>query len=540
MSRLPKTDFSATGSLFRAAILGASLVLTTGFLTGCRTSDDDIERWTNTAQGPRKLVAVLTHDKYPLERRVEAAMGLVRMKPRGGRQVGILGQDDQPGLVGALESLPPAERERIVTEIVPKLEEAMKAPPPKAQAGQPAPPDPSFPYKDAAFALLTHSEGALVQSEENKTRLRTALTDWCMTDFAERMDDSSQLYGMEQVLRELGAQGVARLPEQIDASAKKIDKMADLIADLGNEDAKLRAAKRLAAVAAEVDSEHWVKQKAPLVEAANKASKLNPTPDQFKAQLDQYQEEELLRVFASMKKVGGAPVVDFLLKYTQNKDKPEKRRAAALAALEGNINKNSPEQVKAVLDIASAADTPDSIRDIALRRVGELPRAQVIDRLYGLFSNDNWKIRWVAAELVLKTSEAKHVDEFMRKISGVRGMAMTEPLRYGALIGEMKGPPKPIDLADKYASRGYAVEARLSALGFYYEHGTKDQLSKIAPYESDRSRVPSCLADASDCEWKCAVGEGKDQEVKDISTVGDFVSYCVKPAMEKRTKDKKK
>lgn len=522
----------------RALLFGIALGASAPLLAGCRANADDIERWSTTSQGPRKLVAVLTHDKYPLDLRVEAAMALVRMKPRGGRRIGILGQDDQPGLVTSLESLPPADREKIVARMVPKLEEEMRRPPPKAQAGQPAPADGSFSYKDAAFALLTHAEGALVQSDETRKRLRAALADWCMTDFAERMDESSQLYGVEQVLRELGADGVARLPEQIVPGAKKIDRMADLISDIGNEKTKAEASTRLMAVAKDIASDHWIQQKSPIVDAANKASRLNPTPEQFKAQLDQYQEEELLRAFASMKKIGGAPVVEYLLEFAKTA-KQEKRRAAALAAVEGNLDKNKPQQVQAVLDIASAADTPDSVRDVALRRVGELPRKQVIGKLYDLFSNDNWKIRWVSAELVLKMSDTSHLSEFMGKLAGVRHMAITEPLRYGALFGEMKGKEPPATAIEKFVGRDQAVPVRLAALGYYYEWGTKNQVGKVEPHVGDRSRVPECKKEGGDCEWKCAIGEGKSQEVKEIGTVGEYVQYCVKPAMEKRTEAKK-
>jgi len=536
MSRYAKTK-RFFGQSSRALTLG--LVIGVGALApGCRTTNDDIERWTTTAQGPRKLVAVLTHDKYPLELRVEAAMGMVRMKARGGRRIGILGQDDQPGLVNALESLPPASREKIVSRMVPKLEEEMKKAPPKAQAGQPAPADSTFEYKDAAFALLTHNEGVLVQSEENKKRLRTALADWSMTNFAERLEESSQLYGVEQVLRELGAEGVVRLPEQMLPGAKKLDRMADLVAELGDPKTKEAASKQLVAVAKDISSEHWIQQKSPLVEAANKASKLNPTPEQFKAQLEQYQEEELLRVFASMKKVAQTPAVDFLLSFAKT-DKNEKRRAAALAALEGNLDKSKANHVTIVLDIASASDTPDSVRDLALKRVGELPRKQVVDRLYGLFSNDNWKVRWVSAELVLKMSDTTQLGEFMGKLAGVRHMAITEPLRYGALIGEMKGQDKPEALVGKYVGKDQAASVRLAALGYYYEWGIKAELSKVEGYASDRDKVPDCKEGAADCEWKCAVGEGKSQEIKDVKTVGEFVQYCVKPAMEKRTESKK-
>jgi hypothetical protein len=422
--------------------------------------------------------------------------------------------------------------------MIPKLEEEMRKPPPKAQAGQPAPADPTFPYKDAAFALLTQSEGSLVASDEGRKRLRAALADWCLTNFADRMEESSQLYGTEQVLRELGASGVAKLPEQIIPGAKKIDRMADLISELGDPKAKAEAGKRLVLVAKDIASDHWIQQKAPLVEAANKASRLNPTKEQFNAQLEQYQEEELLRIFGSMKKIGGSESVDFLLDFAKN-DKHEKRRAAALASLEGNLDKNNTKHVDAILQIASSKETPDAVRDVALRRVGELPRKLVVEKLYGLFSNENWKIRWVAAELVLKMSDQTNLPEFMGKLSGLKYMAITEPLRYGALLGDLKGKDKPEDLAAKYASKDNSTPVRLTALGYFYEFGTKSQVGKIDSYTDDRAKVPDCKEDQPDCEWKCAIGEGKGQEVKDVKTLGEFAKYCVKPAMEKRESAKK-
>lgn len=529
------------GRLLPSLALGTALAI--GLVTtGCRTSDSDIHRWADTLQGPRKLASVVTHDKFPLDLRVEAAMTLVEMKPRSGKRVGIEGVDndpEQPGLVGAISSLTPAARARIIEKLVPKLIEKMNEPPPKAQGGQPAPPDPSFPYKDAAFALLTSDDGALISDEGIKKQLRDALAKWALTDFAARLEESSQMFGLEQVLRALGAQGVRGLPSLIAPGAKKIDRMSDLIADLGDAETKLRASKKLVAVASEVDSDHWKKQKAPAVEAANKASKLEPTKRQFDAQLDQYQEEELMRVFGSMKKVGGQPAVEYLIRFAEDKDKPTKRRSAAVAALEGHLDKNKPDEVEAMLKLAGASDTPDNVRDQALRRVGEMPRKLVVNKLYGLFRNDNWKIRWVAAELVLKMSDTSQVGEFMSKIGHAEGMAITEPLRYGALIGDMKGKQTPEQVADRYATGGHNVQARLSALGYYYNYGTKTELSKVRRYENDRTKVPECKEDADDCAWQCTIAEGKSQVTKDIGTVGDFVRYCVEPAMEKKKASKK-
>src|ERR1700712_5033424 len=236
----------ATPGRFVAAITVAA-VLTLG--QGCRTSEDDVHRWANTAQGPRKLVAVLTHDKYPIDLRIDAAETLVSMKPRGGRRIGIQGTDEQEGLVDALAQMAPAPRAVLISKLVPKLQAEMAKPAPVQVVGQPAKPDLSVPYKDAAFAILTHDDGALLPDETLKKSVRSSLAQWCSTNFAERLDDSSQLYGVEQMLRELKADGVRAIPNMMLPGANKLDRMADLVAELGDADSKLRASQKLVDVA---------------------------------------------------------------------------------------------------------------------------------------------------------------------------------------------------------------------------------------------------------------------------------------------------
>lgn len=517
-------------------VLGAAAMVTALGLGGCRTSSDDVHRWATTVQGPRKLLAVLTHEKYPLELRVDAALALISMKPRSGRRVGIQGSDEQPGLIEALSQLQPAARNAIVARLVPRLLEEMKRPLPVSQAGQPAAADPSVPYKDAAFALLTHNSGSLIADPAQTAALREALAVWAATDFAARLDDSSQLYGLEQMMRELKADGVRALPALIAPGAGRIDRLAELIADFADPPTKLAASQKLLAVAKEVNSEAWIKQKAPSVEAANRASKLSPTPDQFRKQLIQYQEEELLRIFASMKKIGGKPVVDYLLGFAQDKNESEKRRATAMAALQGNLERNNPAHAEVPLALAAAADTPDQLRDVAFARLGEFPRQMILGKLYELFKNENWKVRWVAAELILKTSDTSELPQFFAKLGQADGFAITEPLRYGALIAAMKGTPPPAQIVDKYATGAHPVQVRMTAIGYYFETGTKADLPKIEPYAADRAKAPACKEGAKECEWKCEVGPADKRETKEISTLGDFVTYCVKPAMEGRSK----
>lgn len=91
--------------------------------TGCRVNETDVKRWETTELGPTKLVAVITHDKYDWRLRTDAAMALVRMKPRSGRRIGI------GKLQEAVASLPAADRAKLVAGIAPLLVQEIDKPP---------------------------------------------------------------------------------------------------------------------------------------------------------------------------------------------------------------------------------------------------------------------------------------------------------------------------------------------------------------------------------------------------------------------------
>jgi len=286
-------------------------------------------------------------------------------------------------------------------------------------------------------------------------------------------------------------------------------------------------------VAKFVNSPAWLDKKKPGVEAANKKSGLTVTPEQLTKQLDAYQEEELVRVFGAMKFVGKKPIVDFLLAYAKEPGSSEKRRAAALAALENNLDPKSAEHATAMLDILASDTAPDTLRDVAARRVGELSREQVAQRLYALFSAKRWQVRWTAASLLLKMSDAKNVDEFMAELAKVTDLSMTEALSYGPLLGSLSGADAHA-IAAKYGQKGQPAAVRTSALGYYYQHGTQADLARVEPLKADTEAVPPCAPNAEGCAWKCGVVEGGAQVQKDVTNIGQFVEYCLVPAMSGR------
>ncbi len=518
------------GMLARRVAVAALVAGALPVFAGCAVSETDVHRWETTERGPEKLVAVATHDKYSLPLRTEAALSMIRMKPRGGRRIGI------ELLTNALASLPDDARKKIVGGMTPELLKHITAPRPAKNPDGSWPADPSIPYKDAAFAMLSH-EPTLVSDDKNRADIVAALAGWTQTDFENRIENPSQQFGIEQMMRFFGAPSVRGLPSIITEESTRIDRIAGLIADLGDPETKVKGSEALVALAKKIESADWVARNTALVEEANRRAKTTVTPDQLKGQVSKYQDAELQKAFVGMKRLGGRPVVEYALAYGADKAKPEERRKLAFAAVEGRIDKGNAADIDKVYSVAAAEDTPDALRDLAFARMGELPKDIIGAKLYPLFEGRKWKIRWVAGSLILKSLSTKQIPEFMRHLPATAAtkMGMTEPITYGtqiAGIAPIAGDPKARDAIQPYLSSPQ-VSAKLTALSFFYG-GKKSDIGVVKAYEEDRAPVPKC-DEADECNWKCAVpkaGSPKESEDKPIATVGEFVKYCVIPSME--------
>jgi HEAT repeat protein len=522
------------------AALGSALAL-----SGCRVDENDVHRWEGTAQGPKKLCAVLLHDKYDTSLRVESALAIIRMKPRSGRRLAFTQIDgdaeaEDPvckgSFVDVLSSLAPETQKAIVGPLVASIIVELKKPPPIYQVGQPLPTDLSLPYKDAAYALLVADKPVLITDETQKKDLKVALTEWAMADFEHRAEARGQSSTMEQVLRFVGSESIVTLPKQMIRDAKKLDLMAVLVADIGDPKTKESASAALVEVAKWILSDDWTKVRTKELEKSNADQKLTPTADQFKKQIELLQDDELTKLFGSMRRVGGRPTVDFALVYAARKDQSDKRRQYAMAMTEGRLDKTNPDDIKRVVAIASS-DAPDVVLDQAFRRLGELPREVVADKLIALFKTDKWKVRRAAAATLLKMSQVKHIREFLNALPDGKPFALAEALTYGALLGELK-EGKPFDELKPFFTTGSAA-ARTSAIAYYFTYGTSAELADLAPLmvegEYGPAPAPTCDTDP-DCKWICEVPKEGEQgrEQKEIKTINDFVRFCIEPAMKDR------
>jgi hypothetical protein len=532
--------FTRINALHLVLGLGGSVGMVTS-ATGCRVDEQDLARWETTQRGPDKISSVIIHDKYDMNLRVEAALSLVRMPARGGRFVGI------DILTKSLGSTSAAERDKIVAGLVPAMVGELKKDPPAAQAGQPAPPDPSFPFKDASFALLTAENPVLLTDDKLRADLRQALIDWSMKDFERRLENRNQKTGMEQLMRFLGADGVKGLPEKITRESRQLDKIASLVDELGTPSTREAASAKYVEIARWIVTQQWLDAKKPVVEAANSSLPKPPTADEFKAQLETYQDEEFARLLGALKRVGGRAAIDFCLEFSADAKAKKERRMFAMAALELRLDPKNAEDLKRVFAIATS-DAPAEVLDLAFRRIGEMPREAVIDRLYEAFKLETkWKVRRSAASIVLKmATEAKHLEEFFGKLPAdkdPKNFARGEAINYGAMVGDLT-TIKPEDmrkLVDKYLPEPAPLTQRVTAASFYLVHGKPEDIKTLTPFELDKMALPVCDPPDEDCKWSCFVpkeGKPSESELREIKTFGEYVKLCVGPGITDRAKAK--
>ena len=537
------------GATMRRVAVAAAAVISLGILassaTGCRVADNDVKRWETTQRGPYKLVAVVTHDKYSWELRTDAALSLVRMPPRGGVRQGIsflvdkYKDEDGDTRDGALNQLPEEARRQIVDKMAPHLIKELEPPPPPRTPEGRLPADPTIPFKDATFAMLVH-EPPLVSNEKTRAELRAALTRWAATGFEDRIENGAQQFGLEQMMRFLGPESVKTLPVIITENASRIDRIAALINDVGDEPTKLKTSEALVALAQKYNAKDWLDTQTRVVKESNARNNIKADDTQVAGQVDKMQERRLTEeVFPAMKKVGGRPSIDYLFTYAADAKNPPERRKLALAALEGRVDKNSPTDLERTFAIAKNEENPDAVRDVAFQRMGEFPKEQIVPKLYTLFEPKKWKTRWVAGETILKTfNSTKQIPDFLARLpkTPATKSGMTEALSYSGKMRQMEpspGDPKARDVLLPYlASRDFG--ARMTALGYFWE-GKKADRGVVAPFENDATPLPKCEKE-EECSWSCDVPKSpgsKESEPKELKTVGEYVRFCLVPSMDK-------
>ena len=546
------------------AAISLGTAMSASLSTGCAVGNDDLTRWQSTEHGPEKLYAVVTHPKYSWPLRVQAAMALVRMAPREGNRVGLKylvdGMDNEDGTStpAALSTLDDTTRKTLVEDMTPQLIAGMKVPPPVQDGNGCTPSDPSVPYKDAAFAMLTHDPPD-VSDEQNKADLNAALLDWVQSGFEARIDNSAQEYPTDKVMAYLKAPSVATLPDLVKESSDKVARIAALVQQLGDDATKLKMSQRLVDLGKGFESADWIAKTTKKIKDFNAANqKTGITDAQVEGQMRKTQSNFFLDpgngVFITMNLVGGRPVIDYCIDFAiTRKTLDSELRKGALAALAGTMFKGdtkdkataaaNQKDIDRLFSIVADESNSDDIRGLALKRMQEAPsdlmKSAIVPKLYTLFQGKKWQTRRAAATIILLQLKAEDIKDFLSHLPKTpdEKMAMTEAIVYGSSLAviDPKGGPKPRDILASYMT-GKDIGPKLAAVGSYFG-AKKADAAGLSSAQDDTSPVPKC--DPKDgCGWAdtgCRIpkegGKAGETELKTIATVGDFVKYCATPSL---------
>lgn len=450
-------------------------------LTACAVTSEDVDEWKGTVKGPGKIVAVMVSDKYPSDLRTQAALALVEMERQD-----VDGVDE---LQGALQRVSPESRATIVAGMVERLEEILKGADDAAPTDDNAPPDPlEVRAKDAAYLLIREAE------PEQRRRLMKAIVGWYVDDFNGR--SLSGAYSAEQVIRSLGTPAASLLVDALDAKIAPgaLVKLAELIDQLGNDEAKATAAQKLVAIEEEFRSDTfltWLTGRiTEQLESQQPDREIDPNRVKAAAELNRatFIADGAL---PAMRHLSDQDVVADRLMAIASTDAPasnemmSERRTRALVALAGNPKRK---HLDALLDLALDSGNPPNLRDQAFERVGEIGSRDALPRLWPLVeSGDDEALRWRAGELVLLLGGNGVVDDFFERLPD-------EDPSYGP--GELEG------YATRMASMSPAPTAtvrrelaapewwnRVLALKYFERKGDEGDVSQMERLRSDDTAV---------------------------------------------------
>ncbi|MCC7542467.1 MAG: hypothetical protein IT379_39985 [Deltaproteobacteria bacterium] len=391
-------------------LLGALTLLAFAFsLVGCEITADDIERWKGTVKGPRKIVAVLLAPKYSAELRSKAALALVEMASR---------PEPEPfeGLAQLQRAMPlieEAKRQEIIHMMIPRLVALMRgegSPVRSNPDGTPAgPTELQTRAKDAAFTLLSHA------AQPDRQQLTQAILQWIAEDFNGRSLAGN--YSAEQVVQAIGQPAAAFLVNALNARMppEALEKVAQLIGQLGDAESKRAGAARLVAIELEMESPaygQWLRQK--VVEQAE-AQRTTLTPEQTNRVVE-HNRDQLIRngALPAMKHLASErAVVDRLLAIGLSAQAPAERRAAALIAAKDRLTRAD---AAALTPLALNGQTPVDVRDEVFDRIAEIRDPSVLPQFHPLLVGEDIRVRWRVAELMLQVGGAAQIPELFTRL----------------------------------------------------------------------------------------------------------------------------
>jgi len=421
------------------------------FASGCQVTEEKIELWKGTQNGPKKLAGTLIDPDVSIELRAKAAVALVEIKELD------LFQE-------AFQKMEKADSQQLISQAAPILGSMIGG---DAGLDENSLTPTQVDAKDGLYLMLDFADGA------SRDAVVQPLVRWCSSgNFNIRAMAGS--YNAQAIAKKLGGPAAMGMADVLVMNQRAIEPISKLIKDIGDAAALEKASARISA--------------------------------ELMANIDKVEEVHLV----SAAIIGGAPVADMLLAMATNKGLSPELQRFALRAFSMSLETGGLQATQAQVDIlftmAENREYDQYQREETYLTIAQAARKEDAERMSKLLLEDNffWRLTglrcllrmdgegWLEKALTTKklAREASEVGEIVEWTSKFPGLADTFRALLGNKSAMVKGvaiyslgvtgdKAKDVPLLQKLSSSGTKLPA-----GF--KHATVGEAAAFAVAELDK------------------------------------------------------
>lgn len=194
-------------------------------ISGCAVTDEKIELWKGTKNGPKKLAAAAVDKELSLDLRAKSVIALSEISDRDDENIWDL-------YIKSFEAMEKADAAKVIATAAPilgkKVATDMKGGVSKSQVAA----------KDALVVMLDFADGP------GKEAVQDALIAWCTKDYNIRA--LAGKYNIRSIIKKIGAPGATALIKLLNPNELTIQHVAELIRDVGDKGVMEKASTALA------------------------------------------------------------------------------------------------------------------------------------------------------------------------------------------------------------------------------------------------------------------------------------------------------
>lgn len=414
------------------------VVIVTGLMLsfGCEVTEEKIELWKGTKNGPKKLAGTAIDKDVPPPLRAKAILALVEIQDRDDEDVWNL-------FTKTFEKMHKADAENVLNLAIPELAKKVdgesKDPINKAQVGA----------KDALYVMIDYAGG------EGKVTAEKALLRWCTTDYNSRA--LAGKYNIRAIVKKIGPPAADALITLLNFDEIAIKFIAELIRDVNDETVLTKASSKLA--------------------------------EELKTNVNKLQEVHLITAAI----IGRDPIAQTLLTFAGNKDlTPELQRYSLRAFSEGLARKTikiNEQLMTSLFEIAENTRLDQHQREETYYVIAQVGRDGDRERIAKLLKSQDPFWRAIGLRCLLRTDEkGDQLDALLTELDQLKLSKNTEDV--DEAVQRIASFPQMLPAVRKLISSSSVFAAAVAA-GVLEKIGSSDDIKILEPLKKESKRLPS-------------------------------------------------